>query len=164
MWPYSNWTHKRLLSNILESWTLPGHRTTMFWNFRFGPETAWTLIEKNPFRFLNSSAIILGSAKYVRSFVCILKAHSHSKSGDSIWASLECHCCFWIAWHQVLYAYLNTYLAWIIFYIYNNCDITFFTVFILTHPVNFPWRRKPELPEKTHVFGRALTDSFHMSP
>ena len=27
----------------------------------------------------------------------ILKAHSHSMSGSSIWASLECHCCFWIA-------------------------------------------------------------------
>jgi hypothetical protein len=28
---------------------------------------------------------------------CILKAHSHSKSGGSIWASVECQCCFWIA-------------------------------------------------------------------
>ena len=27
----------------------------------------------------------------------ILKAHSHSMSGDSIWASFECQCCFWIA-------------------------------------------------------------------
>jgi hypothetical protein len=29
----------------------------------------------------------------------ILKAHSHSRSmsGSSIWASLECYCCFWIA-------------------------------------------------------------------
>jgi hypothetical protein len=29
----------------------------------------------------------------------ILKAHSHLHwmSGSSIWASLECHCCFWIA-------------------------------------------------------------------
>jgi hypothetical protein len=27
----------------------------------------------------------------------ILKAHSHSMSGSAIWASLECHCCFWIA-------------------------------------------------------------------
>jgi hypothetical protein len=27
----------------------------------------------------------------------ILKAHSHSMSGGSIWASLECHSCFWIA-------------------------------------------------------------------
>ena len=28
---------------------------------------------------------------------CILKAHSNRKSGGSIWASLECQCCFWIA-------------------------------------------------------------------
>jgi hypothetical protein len=27
----------------------------------------------------------------------ILKAHSYSMSGSSIWASLECQCCFWIA-------------------------------------------------------------------
>jgi hypothetical protein len=27
----------------------------------------------------------------------ILKAHSHSMSGGSIWASLECECGFWIA-------------------------------------------------------------------
>jgi hypothetical protein len=28
---------------------------------------------------------------------CILKAHSHSMSGSSIWDSLDCHCCFWMA-------------------------------------------------------------------
>jgi hypothetical protein len=33
----------------------------------------------------------------------ILKAHSHSKSGSSIWASLECQCCFWIAGGLVSY-------------------------------------------------------------
>jgi hypothetical protein len=37
---------------------------------------------------------------------CILKAHSHSKSGCSIWASLECWCCFWIA--GALVSYLTT--------------------------------------------------------
>ena len=32
-------------------------------------------------------------------YACILKAHSHSHSmsGGSVWASLECQCCFWIA-------------------------------------------------------------------
>jgi hypothetical protein len=32
-------------------------------------------------------------------YACVLKAHSrlHSKSGGSIWASLECQCWFWIA-------------------------------------------------------------------
>jgi hypothetical protein len=39
---------------------------------------------------------------------CILKAHSHSKSGGSIWASLECQCCFWIA--EGLVSYLTTWL------------------------------------------------------
>ena len=32
------------------------------------------------------------------------------------------------------------------FCLYNNCNITFLTVFILTHPVNFPCGRKPEHP------------------
>jgi hypothetical protein len=43
----------------------------------------------------------LGFEVYAR----ILKAHSHSMSGNSIWASLECRCCFWIAW--VLVSYLT---------------------------------------------------------
>ena len=34
----------------------------------------------------------------------------------------------------------------------NNCDITFLTVFILPHPVNFSCGRKPEHPEKTQDF------------
>jgi hypothetical protein len=40
------------------------------------------------------------------------------------------------------YAYLITHWAQTI--LYNNCDITFLTVFILTHPVNFPCGRKPD--------------------
>jgi hypothetical protein len=37
------------------------------------------------------------------SHACILKAHSrsHSKSEGSIWASLECQCCFWIAYARI---------------------------------------------------------------
>jgi hypothetical protein len=41
---------------------------------------------------------------------CILKAHSHShsKSGGSIWASLECQCCFWITgWLVSTVSYLT---------------------------------------------------------
>ena len=38
----------------------------------------------------------------------------------------------------------------------KNCDITFLTVFILTHPVNFPRGRKPEHPEKTHDFRQSV--------
>ena len=34
---------------------------------------------------------------------CILKAHSYSKSRGSIWASLECQCCFLIAGGLVSY-------------------------------------------------------------
>ena len=43
-------------------------------------------------------------------------------------------------------------------------DSTFLTVFILTHPVNFSCGRKSETRRKPTSFGRALTDSFHMSP
>jgi hypothetical protein len=39
---------------------------------------------------------------------------------------------------------------------YNNCDITFLTMFIPTHPVNFPCGRKPEHPEKTHDFWQSV--------
>jgi hypothetical protein len=43
--------------------------------------------------------------------------------------------------------------------------ISFLTVFILTHPVNFPCGRKPRSTRtKPVTFDRALTDSFHMSP
>ena len=38
---------------------------------------------------------IISHWKEVILFACILKARSHSKSGGSIWASLECQCCFW---------------------------------------------------------------------
>ena len=41
-------------------------------------------------------------------------------------------------------------------YLYNNCDITFFSVFMLIHPVNFPRGRKPEHPEKTHDFRQSV--------
>jgi hypothetical protein len=45
-------------------------------------------------------------SRYVQSSIIyarILKAHSHSMSGSSTWASLECHCCFWIAGGLVSY-------------------------------------------------------------
>jgi hypothetical protein len=64
----------------------------------------------------------------------------------------------------VLDAYLITYLACRLFYLYNNCDITFLTVFILTHPVNFTCGRKPEHPGKTHGFRQNVDWLFHMSP
>jgi hypothetical protein len=56
MSPRSNWAHGRLLSKILASWTLPGDLATMFPISKFGPQTAWTSIEKYPFRFLKRSA------------------------------------------------------------------------------------------------------------
>ena len=39
---------------------------------------------------------------HTKTFACIPKAHSHSQSGGSIWASLECQCCFWIAGGSVV--------------------------------------------------------------
>jgi hypothetical protein len=42
----------------------------------------------------------------------------------------------------------------------NDCDITFLTVFILTHPVNFPCGRKPEHPEKTQDFRQSVDSLF----
>jgi hypothetical protein len=37
-----------------------------------------------------------------------------------------------------------------------HCDPSFLTVFILTHPVNFPCGWKPEHPEKTHDFRQSV--------
>jgi hypothetical protein len=54
--------------------------------------------------------------------------------------------------HQVLR--LPNYLLSL--YFYNNCDITFSTVFILTHPLNFPCGRKPEHSEKTNDFRQSV--------
>jgi hypothetical protein len=47
-----------------------------------------------------------------------------------------------------------------LFDLYNICDITFLTMFILTHPVNFPCERKPEHPEKTHDFRQSVNRLF----
>jgi hypothetical protein len=46
-------------------------------------------------------------------------------------------------------------------YLYNHCDITFLTMFVLVdHPVNFPCRRKPVHPEKTHDFRQSVDRLF----
>jgi hypothetical protein len=116
-----------------------------------------------------------------RTFACILKAHSHAMSGGSIWASLECQCCFWIA--GVLVSYLTMWL--LTFQLFKNSIDTQgklrlnlhsfiylalptragspqqhmpITVgpFCLTHPVNFPCGRKPEYPEETHDFRQSV--------
>ena len=52
----------------------------------------------------------------------------------------------------------NIYLAYIDHFIFttHDCDITFFTVFILTRPVNFPCGRELEHPEKTHDFPQSV--------
>jgi hypothetical protein len=49
--------------------------------------------------------ILRRSIPLFQTIACILKAHSHSrsKSGGSIWASLECQCCFWIVGGLVSY-------------------------------------------------------------
>jgi hypothetical protein len=47
--------------------------------------------------------------------------------------------------------FLNSYAC---IYFYNNC----LTVFILTHPVNFPCGRKPKHPKKTHDFRQLSVD------
>ena len=48
-------------------------------------------------------ALALLQGKFPEFNARILIAHSHSMSGGSIWASLKCHCCFWIAGGLVSY-------------------------------------------------------------
>jgi hypothetical protein len=55
------------------------------------------------------------------------------------------------------------YLAYRLFYLYNNCDITFLTVAILTHAVNFPCGRKPEHTAKNQRLSAELRLSSHES-
>jgi sensor c-di-GMP phosphodiesterase-like protein len=50
----------------------------------------------------------------------IVKAHSHSMSGGSIWASLERQCCFWIAGGLV--SYCNMWL--LILQLFKNSNDT----------------------------------------
>jgi hypothetical protein len=60
--------------------------------------------------------------------------------------------------HQVLRLRI-TYLAKTN-YLYNNCDITFLTMFILNHPDSFPCGRKSERPETTHDFRQSVDRLF----
>jgi predicted nucleic acid-binding Zn ribbon protein len=58
---------------------------------------------------------------------------------------------------HVLYLYLYNYLLTFLlspgyFILTTIMILLFLTVFIVTHPVNFPCGRKPEQPEKTHDF------------
>jgi hypothetical protein len=54
---------------------------------------------------------------------------------------------------HVLYLYLYNYLLSLDYFILTTIMILLsLTVFIVTHPVNFPCGRKPEQPEKTHDF------------
>jgi hypothetical protein len=58
---------------------------------------------------LNILVIILCVKQWViRLMPRILKAHSHSMSGGSIWASFDCQYCFWIVGGLV--SYLNMWL------------------------------------------------------
>jgi hypothetical protein len=57
-------------------------------------------------------------------------------------------------WSNALYANYLTEPR--LFHLYNNCDVTFLTVFILTHPVNFPCGRKPVHSDKTHDFRQSV--------
>jgi hypothetical protein len=60
----------------------------------------WVRCANHPYLQLRAMSWITKDAaqpELIESNTCILKAHLHSKSGGSIWASLECQCCFWIA-------------------------------------------------------------------
>ena len=67
---------------------------------------------------------------------------------------------------QVLYEQCgqhNIVASYVLVYSYNNWDFTSLSVFVLTHPVNFPVGGNRSARRKPTTFGRVLTDSFHMS-
>ena len=53
-----------------------------------------------------------------------------------------------------------TYLPRLFIFTACSCDITFITMFSLTHPVDFPCGRKPERLEKTHDFLQSVDRLF----
>jgi hypothetical protein len=60
---------------------------------------------------------------------------------------------------------LPNYLLSLNYFIFTTIVITFLTVFILTHPVNFPCGRKPSTRRKLHDDFRQSVDwLFHTSP
>jgi hypothetical protein len=72
-----------------------------------------------------------------------------------LFSSLPIGSCQWPL-HLIALIYI-IYLALSILSL-QQFDITFLTMFILTHPVNIPCGRKPERPEKTHDFRKSI---FH---
>jgi hypothetical protein len=62
--------------------------------------------------------------------------------------------------HQVLRLLMICYLLSLDYLSFITIVITFLDVFILTHPVNFPYGRKPERPEKTHDFRQSVGRLF----
>ena len=80
----------------------------------------------------------LGTSRLTLYLLYVIRLTPHRHRGFSVTD--------YIKYHVYLY-YLFGYLAWTI-YLYNNCDVTFLILFILTRPVNFLCGRKPEHPEK----------------
>jgi hypothetical protein len=86
----------------LEQHLLPMQFQLPLNNCVVGTNVCWIRYSKIPFRGPRARLISknpLRSSSTAR----ILRAHSHSMSGGSIWASLECQCCFWIAGGLVSY-------------------------------------------------------------
>ena len=62
-----------------------------------------TFTFKHCTRFYKQRSIQIAEGETVTTYARILKAHSHSMSGSSIWDSFECQCCFWIAGEIISY-------------------------------------------------------------
>jgi hypothetical protein len=95
----------------------------------------------------------------------ILNNIVESESGVTILFNIVQYCwqlwTMWAAKHcSILFSSIlqqpDRFLPCRLYYLYNNYDINFLTVFILTHLVNFPCARKPEHPEKTHDFRQSV--------
>jgi hypothetical protein len=63
------------------------------------PKTRWVVVTLTWKHSLSKHAWFGNSAKVFRPY----SKNSHSMSGGSIWASLECQCCFWMAEGLVSY-------------------------------------------------------------
>ena len=133
----SLWKYKGLY--IWSSYCFTGHHTASCFFSGVKNET-WAQTNH-----LGSSGARIAWHNISGSKLCLM---SHFYSADFHVDMIKC------TLHQVLR--LPNYIL----YFYNNCDITFLTVFILTHPVNFPCGRKPGHPEKTHDFRQSVDRLF----
>jgi hypothetical protein len=116
LWNFSDGTGWKILRGAWNAWHKnSGYRGVCFLSVYLFSVMRWICLwtRLTSIRYWNKSGRYIGHLLFSSfdNYACILKAHSrsHSMSGGSIWASLECQCCFWIAGWLLSYTLLCDY-------------------------------------------------------